>query len=77
MLSAEEATYLLSSLCLELGFCLPPEAQAQLVISPPQDVYEFTAAVFRAEGLDPDTADRQLYRDVRDMVANAFSRIRE
>jgi hypothetical protein len=35
-------------------------------------VVAFTDAVFTAEGLPPETADRHLYRQVRDMVAAAF-----
>jgi hypothetical protein len=35
-------------------------------------VVTFTDAVFSAEGLPPETADRHLYRQVRDLVAAAF-----
>jgi hypothetical protein len=37
-------------------------------------VRAFTDAVFSAEGLDPDAADRHLYRQVRDVVASAFQK---
>jgi hypothetical protein len=74
MLSADETTWLLTSLCSELGFCLPPEARARLTATPPLDVDAFTAAVFQAEGLDPAAADRRLYRRVRALVAGAFER---
>lgn len=69
MLSSEETMQLLYGL---LGFCLPPETQTRMAESPPQDIDDFTVAVFQAEGLDPDTEDRQLYSDVRTMVADAF-----
>jgi hypothetical protein len=39
---------------------------------PPSEVGEFTNAVFVAEGLDPDTADRHMYREVRAMIDDAF-----
>src|SRR5215510_11002358 len=72
MLSSEETMQLLYRLCIRLGFCLPPETQTRIAESPPQDIDDFTVAVFHAEGLDPDTEDRQLYCDVRTMVADAF-----
>ena len=74
MLSRAEAERVLSKLCVDLGFCLPPLAQERLARDPPTDVRAFTDAVFSAEGLDPDTADRHLYRQVRDVVALAFQK---
>ena len=63
---------LLDKLCVDLGFCLPPEECARLSGSPPQTVEAFTNAVFVAEGLDPDLADRHLWRQVRDRVTEYF-----
>jgi hypothetical protein len=77
MLTANEATALLSVLCTRLGFCLPSDAEARLTEAPPPDVHHFTAAVFIAEGLDPSTADRKLYRQVKAIVAEAFRRSEE
>jgi hypothetical protein len=57
-----------------LGFCLPPVEQDRLASDPPKDVRAFTDAVFSAEGLDPATADRHLYRQVRDVIAAALQR---
>lgn len=73
-LSEPDAYCLLYALCACLGFCLPPEATERLRVNPPPDVCGFADAVFRAEGLDPETADRHLYRQVREMVAAAFDR---
>ena len=42
--------------------------------APPPDVRLFIAAVFIAEELDPSTADRKLYRQVKAVVAAAFRR---
>jgi hypothetical protein len=72
MLSSIETERLLYELCVRLGFCLPPAERERLANSPPGTVREFTDAVFVAEGLDPMTADRALYRQVKAMVANAF-----
>jgi hypothetical protein len=77
MLSPTEVKKLLSELCVELGFCLPPEDQARFEEGPPENVENFTDAVFIAEGLDPKTADKLLYRQVRDRVAVAFRRSEE
>lgn len=72
MLSTEEAGVLLSILCRRLGFCLPPDAEARLTEDPPAGIDQFTVAVFVAEGLDPSTADRRIYRQVKALVADAF-----
>jgi hypothetical protein len=63
---------LLDTLCVDLGFCLAPDAIARLCDDPPPTSDEFTDAVFRLEGLDPTTADRHVYRQVRAVVARAF-----
>ncbi len=74
MLSDRHTRQLLNDLCVELGFCLPRADVERLAAAPPTDVLAFTDAVFSAEGLSPQTADRHLYRQVRDMVAAAFRR---
>ncbi|MCG8555447.1 MAG: hypothetical protein MJD61_09205 [Proteobacteria bacterium] len=72
MLSQRHTRQLLNDLCVELGFCLPPADVERLAAAPPTDVLAFTDAVLSTEGLSPETADRHLYRQVRDMVAAAF-----
>ena len=67
-----ELRRLLDRLCAQLGFCLPPDEQARLAEHPPDSVDAFADALFAAEGLDPATADRHLYRQVRDIVREAF-----
>ena len=73
MLSRGEAEALLSKLCIELGFCLSPIVHDRLASDPPKDARAFTDAVFSAEGMNPATADRHLYRQVQDMISAAFS----
>ena len=68
-----ETRKLLDKLCADLGFCLPSSAIQRLCTEPPDDARQFTDAVFTAEGLDPQTADRHLYRKVFEVVAAAFS----
>jgi hypothetical protein len=63
---------LLDELCVDLGFCLPPDKAAARIQAPPTDVESFTDAVFVAEGLDPMMADKRVRRQVRERVARAF-----
>jgi hypothetical protein len=77
MLLASEVHWLLDALCIKLGFWLPPEAVERLAGQPPADAEEFTDAVFSAEGLDPITADRKLYRQVKALVVKAFQESEE
>ena len=74
MLDATEVESLLSKLCVDLGFCLSPEEENQLLKAPPIDVDTFTDTVFLAEGIDPEYADRQLYRRVRAIISQAFQK---
>jgi hypothetical protein len=74
MLSKGQAESLLHDLCVKLGFCLPPHERDRLASEPPANFTAFTRAVFVAEGLDPSTADRVLYRQVEAMVGAAFGR---
>ena len=72
-ISQRKIKFLLEELCVDLRFCLPPDAQVQLIREPPPDVDEFTDAVIRAERLDP-YADipTRLRREVRERVARCF-----
>lgn len=49
----EALDFLLYDLCVDLGFCLPPEDNARICASESWDVDAFTAEVFRVEGMDP------------------------
>jgi len=72
--SPRQIELLLEELCVDLGFCLPPDAQMRLIHEPPADVDEFTDAVIRAEGLDPHAdIPTHLRRDVRQRVARCFT----
>ena len=75
MLGERRTRQLLNDLCVELGFCLPLNDIERLVSSPPEDAVTFTDAVFAAEGLRPDWADRHLYRQVLEMVTATFREV--
>ena len=72
-LTPAEVRSLLSKLCVDLGFCLPPDAIGQLQHEPPAEVAAFTDAVFVAEGLDPVMSDRGLWKQVAGVVSAAFA----
>ena len=71
-LSSRQTERLLDELCVDLGFCLPREAKAQLMAKPLSSSDEFSEAVIRAEGLDPEAVSRRLYRDVKERVTKHF-----
>ncbi|WP_069160175.1 hypothetical protein [Nocardia altamirensis] len=70
-MSAEDVAFLLDNLCVELGFCLPPDERSRLCTAPPTDADSFTDAVFIAEGMDPNE-DKRLRELVRQKVMRAF-----
>lgn len=73
-MSPIEIERLLDALCVDMGFCLPPKAKEELVRTPPDEPTAFARAVFIAENLNPDSADRHLFRQVRDRIADAMRR---
>ena len=76
MLTRPEVERLLYALCVDLGFCLSPADRETLCQDPPATVREFVECVFRAEGLDPHTAERGLYRSVHELTVRAFREAR-
>jgi hypothetical protein len=44
----------------------------RLAENPPGDVRPFVDAVFPAEGMNPETADRHMYREVTKVAREAF-----
>ena len=77
MIDNTDVKPLLDKLCAEFGFCLPPAESEKLFAHPPETFLEFTNAVFSAEGLAPEVADRHLFRQVLDYVQQAFRRSEE
>jgi hypothetical protein len=71
LLEPDEVRGLLSRLCLECGFCLPPVEIEKLAVSPPTDIEEFTEAALVAEGYGFTKSD-PLCNKVRNLVAQAF-----
>src|SRR5882757_9019759 len=76
-ISEREARKLLDVLCVKYGFCLPPLWQARLEKNPPRSIDKYTDTVFHAEGLNPTTADSDLYRCIQKEVRQAFERSAE
>lgn len=63
---------LLDHLCVQFGFCLPPEDNRRLIRTPPADAESFTDEVFVADGFEPRSAPPDLYRQVLDLVTAAY-----
>ncbi len=74
VLNSDQTLYLLTSLCVKLGFCLPPKEQERIVYEAPLTVYDFADAVLMGEGIDPATADKDILYHVRRFVADAFAK---
>jgi hypothetical protein len=62
----------LNELCVELGFCLPDEAQQALTNEVPATPREFADAVFLAEGLPLPIKTSHLYEQVLEVIERYF-----
>jgi hypothetical protein len=76
-LSANEWKCLLDELCIRLGVRLPLKAIDQLEKKQLLDARDFADEVFRAEGLNPRTADKFLWAQVRNTIDAHFSDSRD
>ncbi len=72
-LTEQEASQLLSTLCIKLGFCLSPKMNSRLAKNPPPSAERFASAVYSSEGLDPSLRS-DLYKQVLSYVEVAFQR---
>ena len=72
-LTEQEASQLLSTLCIKLGFCLSPKMNSRLAKNPPPSAERFANAVYSIEGLDP-SLQSDLYKQVLSYVEAAFQR---
>ena len=70
-LSDRQLEELLGELCVELGFCLNPQAYDEIIRSTPTEISEFVDRIFVLEGLNPDLADSSVRRRMKGMVAAA------
>jgi hypothetical protein len=73
-LPERDAHGLLTGLCVDFGFCLPPDDHDRLLERPPLTVDEFTDAVIRADGMDPALMEPRFRAPVRERVAAAFAK---
>jgi hypothetical protein len=74
-LTETQVEKLLCVVCVDLGLCLTPDTYEQLVTTPHRDAVLLTDAIFVADGMSPQTADRKLYGQVRACVEDAFSAV--
>jgi hypothetical protein len=73
-LTSRDVDALLSKLCVELGFCLPPNDIARLKAQPPRTVDAFVEALYAAEGLDLVMSPYELQQAVRRRVVEVFDK---
>jgi len=73
MIEKSNVDLLLSDLCVRLGFCLSASERERLMETPPETPHDFTRALFEAEGLSPELADRSLHGLVLQAVTQAYS----
>jgi len=76
-LSTNQLQCLLDELCIRLGFRLPLTAIERLEKKQLLDARDFADEVFRAEGLNPRTADKFLWARVRNTIDAHFSDSRD
>ncbi|RZK23137.1 MAG: hypothetical protein EOO56_06095 [Hymenobacter sp.] len=72
-LTEKEASQLLSTLCIKLGFCLSPKMNSRLAKNPPPSADKFANAAYSIEGLDPSLRS-DLYKQALSYVEAAFQR---
>jgi hypothetical protein len=60
MLNESQIDPIFDKLCVEFGFCLSSQDKTHLKTNMPKDASSFADAIFMAEGLDPDLANRKL-----------------
>jgi hypothetical protein len=69
----EALEFLLYDICVDLGFCLPPEDNARICAAAFWDAEAFTQEVFRVEGMDPAehlTLKRQIHKRFSEMFGS-------
>ena len=74
LLTESQVEALLYRVCVELGLCLTPDTYDHLVTNAPGEVTSLTDAIFVAEGISPQAANKKLYGQVRAYVEEAFVR---
>jgi len=67
-----EIERLLETLCVKFGFCLAPKISNRLVKFPPRTSAKFAESVIVAEGLNPESMDKNLYKNVLKEIENVF-----
>jgi hypothetical protein len=67
----EALGFLLYDICVDLGFCLPPDDNARICAIESWDADAFTEAVFRAEGMDPNE-NLKWKREIRNRFIDMF-----
>jgi len=70
-LTTKDSLKLENKLCVGMGFCSMRERYDLIVANFPRELDKVVNDIFQAEGLNLETADRRLWRSVRDLVVEA------
>lgn len=65
------AARLWNELCVRLGFCFPEEQYARIIENLPSDLTNVVNEIFKAEAMNPELADRHIWRQVRELLLKA------
>jgi hypothetical protein len=60
----------LSELCIQFGYCIPPEAADAMLANPPPDADAFVDAVLVAEERDPNLIPKEERRPLLEIVTD-------
>lgn len=67
----KELEYLLYDLCVDLGFCIPPNDAERIASTTALEADEFACLVIEAEGMNPEY-EKQWRRKIREKFIEKF-----
>ncbi|REL26691.1 hypothetical protein DXX93_08955 [Thalassotalea euphylliae] len=70
----KEVEKLLDQVCVDLGFCLPPNVKSRLIKFPPKTSEKFTKTLIEVEGFTIETIDKSLYKQLFDKIDSVYSK---
>ena len=57
--------YLLKDICVDLGFCIPPNDQLEIMSADSWNADDFACQILKAEGMNPEY-EKQWRREIRE-----------
>jgi hypothetical protein len=75
-LTEEEAENVFGIFCVKYGFCLSWESYERLYDAPPKSARSYVDSTISEYGLDPETVDPHMHREMQEVVEQAAQRCR-